>query len=135
MKKKVLIGFEIGTGEKVFLTPDHLLVTGVTQYSGKTTCLESLIQRLGVKAVAFRTKLGEKSFIQGTIIPPFFKDKSDWQFIQSLLEATLGEKLKGWDRSKIIQLSKGTNSLLGFKKKVDERLNEKLNNFERDRIS
>ena len=52
MKKKVLIGFEIGTGEKVFLTPDHLLVTGVTQYSGKTTCLESLIQRLKVKAIA-----------------------------------------------------------------------------------
>ena len=132
MKKKVLIGFEVKTGEKVFLTPDHLIVTGVTQYSGKTTCLESLIQRLGVKAIAFRTKLGEKSFIQGTIIPPFFKDKSDWQFIQSLLEATLGEKLKGWDRSKIIQLSKGTNSLLEFKKKVDERLNEKLNAFERD---
>jgi len=132
MKKKVLIGFEIKKGEKVFLEPDHLIVTGVTQYSGKTTCLESLIQRLGVKAIAFRTKLGEKSFIQGTIIPPFFKDKSDWQFIQSLLEATLGEKLKGWDRSKIIQLSKGTNSLLGFKKKVDERLNEKINAFERD---
>ena len=132
MKKKVLIGFEVGTGEKVFLTPDHLIATGVTQYSGKTTCLESLIERLGVKAIAFRTKLGEKSFIHGTIIPPFFKDKSDWQFIQSLLEATLGEKLKGWDRSKIIQLSKGTNSLLGFKKKVDERLNEKLNAFEKD---
>ena len=132
MKKNVLIGFEIKTGEKVFLAPDHLIVTGVTQYSGKTTCLESLIQRLGVKAIAFRTKLGEKSFIQGTIIPPFFKDKSDWQFIQSLLEATLGERLKGWDRSKIIQLSKGTNSLLEFKKKVDERLNEKLNAFEKD---
>ena len=133
MKKKVLVGFEIETGEKVFLNPDHLLVTGVTQYSGKTTCLESLINRLGVKAIAFRTKLGEKSFIQGTIIPPFFKDKSDWQFIQGLLEATIGEKLKGWDRSKIIQLSKGTNSLLEFKKRVDDTLlNEKLRGFDKD---
>ena len=35
MKKKVLIGFEVETGDKVFLAPDHLLVTGVTQYSGK----------------------------------------------------------------------------------------------------
>lgn len=132
--KKVLAGFEIKTGEKVFIKPDHLLVTGVTQYSGKTTCLESLIQRIGIRAVVFRTKLGEKSFIHGgTIIPPFFKDKSDWQFIQSLLEATIGEKLKGWDRSKIIQLSKGTKGLLDFKKNVDEALlNEKLRAFDKD---
>lgn len=133
MKKEVLIGYEVGTGKEVYVTPDHLIVTGLTQRSGKTTTIESLIKRLGMKAIVFRTKLGEKSFISGTIIPPFFKDHSDWQFIQSLLEATLGEKLKGWDRSKIIQLSKGTHSLLEFKKRVDEALlNEKLRAFDKD---
>jgi len=135
MKNKILLGFEIETGEKIEINPSHLIVTGLTQKAGKTTTLESLIKRSGRRAIVFRTKIGEKSFLQGTIIPPFFKDRSDWQFIQGLVEATMREKLKGWDRATIIRLSKetGGNSLLDFKKKCDEKLlNPKLRGFERD---
>ena len=135
MNKKIKLGYEMETGESIEIDPSHLIVTGLTQKAGKTTTLESLIKRSGRRAIVFRTKIGEKSFLQGTIIPPYFKDRSDWQFIQGLVEATIKEKLRSWERAKIIQLTKrtGGNSLLDFKKKVDERLLEpKLNNFEKD---
>lgn len=133
--KAIKLGYEVGTGKQVDVKPSHLIVTGLTQKAGKTTTLESLIKRSGKKAIVFRTKIGEKSFLHGTIIPPYFKDRSDWQFIQGLVEATMKERLKGWDRAAIIRLSKqtGGNSLLDFKKKVDEQmLTPKLRGFERD---
>lgn len=132
--KKIKLGYEIGTGEEVSITPNHYIVTGLTQEAGKTTTLESLIQRSKKRAIVFRTKIGEKSFLQGTRIPPYFKDESNWQFIQGLVEATIKEKLRTFERAKIIQICKRTsgNSLLEFKKKVDERLEEKINAFEMD---
>jgi len=134
MTRKIKLGYEIGTGKEISISPNHLIVTGVTQKSGKTTCLEALIKRSKLKAIIFRTKIGEKGFIEGTIIPPFFKDRSDWRFIQSLIEATIKERLRSFERAKIIQICKksGGNSLLEFKKKVDERLEEKINQFEKD---
>ena len=132
---KIKLGYEMGSGNQVVIEPSHLIVTGLSQKAGKTTALESFIQRSGKRAIVFRTKIGEKSFLTGTIIPPYFKDRSDWQFIQGLIEATIKEKLRTFERAKIIQICKqtGGNSLLDFKKKVDERLEkEKINSFERD---
>lgn len=132
---KVKLGYEIGSGKLVDLSPSHLIVTGLTQKAGKTTTLETLIKRSGKRAIVFRTKIGEKSFLQGTVIPPFFRDRSDWQFIQSLIEATIKERLRSFERAKIIKLAKqtGGHSLLEFKKKIDQRLLEpKLNMFESD---
>lgn len=131
----IKLGYEIGTEKEVEIKPSHLIVTGLTQEAGKTTTLEALIQRSKKRAIVFRTKIGEKSFLQGTKIPPYFKDRSDWQFVQGLVEATIKEKLRTFERAKIIQVCKqtGGNSLLEFKKKVDERLEEpKLNSFEKD---
>ena len=132
--EKIKLGYQIGDAESIYIVPAHLVVTGVTQQSGKTTTLEALIKRSKLKAVVFRTKIGEKSFIEGTVIPPFFKDKSNWQFIQGLIESTIKEKLRTFERAKIIQICKRTsgNSLLEFKKEVDQRLLEKINQFEKD---
>ncbi len=128
------LGYEVGTGNQIDVKLSHMIVTGLTQEAGKTTTLESLIKRSKKRAIVFRTKIGEKSFLEGTKIPPYFKDRSDWQFIQGLVEATIKEKLRTFERAKIIQICKQTsgNSLLEFKKKVDERLNEKINAFEKD---
>ncbi len=125
--KKIRLGFEVGTGKEINISPSHLIVTGLSQLSGKTTTLESLIKRSNRKAVVFRTKVGEKGFLTGTIIPPYFKDRSDWQYIESLVEATMKEKLHRDERANIIKLSKQTSgkSLLEFKKRVDQRLQEK----------
>jgi len=133
-KSKILLGFEVGTGERIEILPSHLIVTGLTAKAGKTTTLESLIVRSKRRAICFKTKVGERSFLSGTVIPPYFKDRSDWQFVEGLLEATIKEKLRSFDRAKIIQLTKkaGNNSLLDFKKQVDARLLEKINGFEKD---
>ena len=62
--------------------------------TGKTTTLEALIKRSGKKAVVFRTKIGEKKFlIEGFVIPGFFRDRSDYEFVRSLIEAYSSEKL------------------------------------------
>ncbi len=131
---KIKLGYEIGTGKEVDVKSTHMIVTGLTQEAGKTTTLESLIKRSKKRAIVFRTKIGEKSFLEGTKIPPYFKDRSDWQFIQGLVEATIKEKLRSFERAKIIQIAKqtGGKSLLEFKKKVDERMEEKLSGFEKD---
>lgn len=125
--KKIRLGYEVGSGKEINISPSHLIVTGLSQLSGKTTTLESLIKRSNRKAIVFRTKVGEKGFLSGTIIPPYFKDRSDWQYIESLVEATMKEKLHRDERANIIKLSKQTSgkSLLEFKKKVDQRLQEK----------
>ena len=133
-ESKIKLGYEVGNGNEIHIEPSHLIVTGMSQKSGKTTTLESLIKRSGKKAIVFRTKIGEKSFLEGTVIPPFFREKSDWRYIESLLEATMKEKIGRLDRAKIIQLSKKCpdDSLLDFKKVVDQRLDEKITSFERD---
>jgi len=125
--KTVRLGYEINSGNPINIPISHLIVTGLSQKSGKTTTLESLIKRSGKKAIVFRTKIGEKSFLSGTIIPPYFKDKSDWQFIESLINSIMNEKIHRDERASIIKLAKQTNgkSLIDFKKKVDERLLDK----------
>lgn len=134
VKNSIKLGYEVGTGKEVFIKNSHCIVTGLSQESGKTTTLEAMIKRSKKKAIIFKTKVGEKSFLEGTIIPPYFQDQSDWQFIQGLIEATIKEKVGSSARSKIIQLSKQTDgsSLLTFKKKVDERLLEKIGVSEKD---
>lgn len=133
IQSKIKIGYEIGTAKEISIDPSHMLVTGLSQKAGKTTTLESFIKRSGKKAIVFRTKVGEKSFLDGTMIAPYYKEKSDWQYIESLIEATMKEKVGKLDRAIIIQLSKlsGGKSLLEFKKVVDNRLLEKINTFEK----
>jgi len=49
MKKnnKIKLGYEVGTAEEVSIRLSHLIVTGITELSGKTTTLEALIKRSG----------------------------------------------------------------------------------------
>lgn len=109
---RVLLGFEVGTGEPVEIPLHHTIVTGTTQLSGKTTTLEGLITRSGLKAVAFRTKRGESGFAAAEVHAhaPYFRERADWQYVQSLLEATMRERLK-FERSWIIRAAKGARTL------------------------
>jgi len=131
VKKEIKFGYEIGTGEEVKIKPSHIVVSGITQESGKTTTLNSLIKRGGFKAIIFKTKIGEKSITEGTIIPPFYKDEFDWEYATELLEASRKEKLK-FERSWIIKYSKTANNLLEFKQNIDDALAEgKLKSLEK----
>ena len=123
MTKSIKLGYEIETGKQIDIQPSHLIVTGVTQLSGKTTTLEALIKRSGLKAIIFKTKIGEKSFTEGTEVAPFFRDRSDYEFVRSLIEAYAKEKLF-LEKGTLMMLCKGSASLIEIKNKVDERLAE-----------
>lgn len=97
------LGFEIDTGNLVEIPLGHLAITGQSQASGKTTTLEGLISRANCRAIAFVTKRGEGSFRVASPIMPYFRDRTDWPFIASILEATVSEKLK-FQRAEIIKL-------------------------------
>lgn len=103
----VLLGFEVGTGEPVEIPIGHMAVIGQSNVSGKTTTLEGLVSRCpqSMRAIAFLTKRGEGSFRVASPIPPYFKERTDWFFIASLLEAIVAEKLK-FERSEIMKICK-----------------------------
>jgi hypothetical protein len=87
------LGFEVGSGRAVEIPLRHMAVTGQTQESGKTTTLEGLISRSGLRAVAYVTKRGESSFHVANPIAPYFRERADWKFVQSLLEASVETKM------------------------------------------
>ncbi|NVM23995.1 MAG: hypothetical protein HWN68_19725 [Desulfobacterales bacterium] len=132
MSEEIKLGYEIGTSNIMKVKPSHLIATGITQLSGKTTTLEALIKRSGLKAIVFKTKVGETGFTEGTVIAPYFKERSDWQYVSSLLEATLKEKLK-FERAWIINVCKNASSLLEVKANIDKKLAEgKLSQLSRN---
>lgn len=107
----VHLGFEVGTGQPVEIPIAHMVVTGQTQAAGKTTTLEALVQRSGVRAMAFRTKRGEGGFQEtGKRIAPYFRERADWRFVSAILEASLGERMK-FERSWIMRATKGARTL------------------------
>lgn len=91
---KILLGFEVGSGKPVYLPLHHLAIFGMTQLSGKTTTLEALISRSGLKAIAFITKRGEAGFTKCNLVTPYYKPRADWQFVEGLVNVALGEKIK-----------------------------------------
>jgi len=104
------LGFEVGTAAPVAIPRMHLCICGQTQQAGKTTALEGLITRSGLRALTFITKRGESSFAGGRRIGPYFRERADWQFVASILEASRHEKLK-FERAWIIRASRGARTL------------------------
>lgn len=117
MSKAVQLGFEVGSGKPVSIPLRHMVVTGQTQEAGKTTTLEALISRANLPAVAFVTKRGERSFGDGRRIAPYFRERADWQFVASVLEATMRERLK-FERAWIMRASKGARTLADVHRNV-----------------
>jgi len=122
-RSQILLGYEAGTAEPVYIPLHHLVVTGTTQLSGKTTTLEGLISRSDLTSIAFRTKRGEGSFRLPDVHThePFFRERADWQYVQGLLEATMRERMR-FERSWIIDASKGAKTLRGVLDNVVEQL-------------
>lgn len=115
--KNILLGYEVETGDAIEIPSRHLAVTGQTQQSGKTTTLEALAERSGATVVTFITKRGEKSFAEGRRIAPYFRDRADWQFVTSILDATLQEKNK-FLRPWIMKICRNTKTLAEVQRQV-----------------
>ena len=87
--RNILLGFEVGSGDPVYMQIHHSFVSGMTEKSGKTTTLEAIIHRSKRRAIAFKTKRGEVGFSDYNELTPFFKERADWQYVASILEATM----------------------------------------------
>lgn len=109
-RSEIHLGYAVPSGAAVEIPLRHMAVCGQTQEAGKTTALEALITRAGVRALTFITKRGEASFTSARRIDPYFREQADWQFVSSILEASRGEKLK-FERAWIIRASKGARTL------------------------
>ena len=129
-KQKIKIGYEIKSGHEIEIPLAHTVVTGLTHESGKTTAITGLIKRSGLKAIIFKTKIGEKAITEGMLIPPFYREDFDWEYAMELLESARKEKLK-FERSWIIKYSNNAKSLIDFKKNIDTALaGEKLRSLD-----
>ncbi|WP_141688518.1 type IV pilus assembly protein FimV [Bradyrhizobium paxllaeri] len=113
------LGYEDGTGLPVAIPLQHLAVTGQTRLSGKTTTLEALVTRAGLPAITFITKRHEGGFANARQVPPYFREKADWTFVASVLEATLREKMR-FERPWIMRVCKGAMSLRDVQYNVRE---------------
>jgi hypothetical protein len=122
----IRLGYEIGTGRSIDIPLDHTAVTGRTQQSGKTTTLEALVHRSGKRAVVFVTKKAESGFRDAKPIPPYFRDSGDWQFVATIMEALMGERMK-FERSWIINACKGAGTLAEVHENIKEELHGKRN--------
>jgi len=134
MPGEVLLGFEVPTGEPVYIRPTHLAIFGMTQLSGKTTTLEALISRSGLRGVAFITKRGEKGFTTYLSIPPYYKERVDWRYVESLLNTALGEKVKYEPRMRwcIMQVSKGAKTLREVRDRAVKRQEESKKDWDKE---
>lgn len=121
MSNQIKLGYSMPDGKEVFVKPSHVIVTGITQQSGKSTTMEAMLLRSTFRSIVFKTKIGEKSFQKGTVVAPFFRDRSDYEFVRSLIEAYAKEKLT-IEKGTLMTLCKGSNNLIEIKKRVDERL-------------
>jgi hypothetical protein len=113
----ILLGYTIRVGQAVHIPLRHLAITGQTQESGKTTTLEALVSRAQRPAIAFVTKRGERSFSAGHRVPPYFRDRADWQFVCSIIDATLQEKNK-FLRPWIMRICRTTRTLADVQREV-----------------
>ena len=107
---KILVGYRVPSGEPFYLERHHhLIITGITQWAGKTTALEALISRSGLRAMTFLTKPDEQEFT-GHELPVYFRERADWQYVESLISATLREDQR-FNRSFIIKATRGCSTL------------------------
>lgn len=118
---EIHLGFEIAHGAAVSVPAFHMAITGQTQNSGKTTTLEALVARSGRTALTFITKRGERSFEDGDRISPYFRDRADWQFVSSIIDATLQEKNK-FLRPWIMKICRNTETLADVQRAVRKAL-------------
>jgi len=127
----VPLGFEVGTGKPVSVPIGHMAVTGQTQQSGKTTAMEGLISRSGRRAVAFVTKRGERGFIEGRRIRPYFKERADWQFVEAILESAMRQKMR-FERAWIVRAARGAHTLADVQRNVDQLQASSKRNMDQD---
>lgn len=120
MTPTIPLGFAVPSGNPVAIPVGHMAVVGQTQLAGKTTTLEACAARVpnDYAVLAFVTKRGESGFTNGVLpVQPYFRERADWEYVSSILEATLRERMK-FERSWIMRACKGATSLIDVHRNV-----------------
>lgn len=122
------IGFRIPDGVEVLSELQHTFLSGLTQKSGKTTALEGFVSRLPpeLSVLIFRTGRGDIPFAGAARIPPFFRERVDWAYVEGLLGAELHQRMNYY-RADIINAVRGARTLDQVHTNVRKRL-EKVKN-------
>lgn len=135
---RVKAGYEIGSGALAEFEEHHVTVTGQTAKAGKTTAIEALAHDWpNVAALVFLTKRGEKVFSKDVKkIQPYLRERSDWRYVESLIEGALQEKNR-IIRTTIMRVCQGTSTLEDVWRNVQTRLNNSRlrPGFERDMLT
>lgn len=138
MKKEssILLGFQVGDGAPVNIPLRHMAVCGQTGESGKTTTMEALIGRAGVRALAFITKRGEGSFLHAHSVPPYFREgaaggRPYWEFVESIVASTMGQKMK-FERAWIVKASKGAKTLADVRRNIPGLIEQARRSMDKD---
>jgi hypothetical protein len=132
----ILLGYSVGKGEPVRIPAGHMLVSGTTQLSGKTTTLEALVQRSGLTALAFITKRGEGSFTTARRALPFFREGAGdgrpyWEYVESLMASTMGQKMK-FERAWTVKAARGAHTLAQVRENVAKLMAGAKRDMDRD---
>ena len=135
-ERMVHLGYEVGSGEPVSIPVRHMAVTGQTQQSGKTTTLEALISRSGLRAIAFVTKRGESGFMPragqiSSVLSPHFRDRGDWPFVESILESTMQQRMK-FERAWIVRACQGAECLADVQRNVERLMQNSKRSMDND---
>jgi len=133
MTEKILLGFTVPEGKPFHIPKGHTVITGMTNLSGKSTTVEALMKRSpDTKCLVFLTKRGEKVFQDARNIPPYYKERFDWEYVRSLLAAAWHEKMK-FETPWIIRIAKRTTNLVEFRKALSFELDKsRLREFDRN---
>lgn len=126
------MGYEQNVGSPVFVKPSHLIITGLTNQSGKTEALKSFMVDDGKTSyLVFETKPGALDF-SGHEVPAMFKETTDPLILKGLLESQAGFKLK-FEYPWLIHVCKGANSLADVGRNISDALaSEKLSPLTRN---
>lgn len=89
MKSTIHLGYESPGGAPVRIPVDHMIITGRTQQSGKTTTAEACAHRVDAPVLAFVTKRDEHGFRDAATVPPMYHGRVDWEWVVSILNAGL----------------------------------------------
>lgn len=93
--QQIPLGYAVPSGDPVSIPVGHMAVVGQTQAAGKTTTLEACASRVPDEfaVLAFVTKRGEGGFTNGVLgVDPYFRERADWEYVSSILEATLRDQ-------------------------------------------
>lgn len=105
---EITIGFEIGTGKKVSMEPNHLVISGKTR-AGKSKLMEALIDRSDLRFLILDAKWPRDYDRFGSDIPLYIEEMMDPVKLKSLVS---GERVSLADLDRLVEDSESWDDIV-----------------------